>query len=271
MTDHPQYWQQWKGGPTGSAPFLGVTGAVTGPAFFGVSGATAPTGPADQDTHMGKLYNRIRLEMSGASDAMVREVMYDTLHEFFNDTWTWLETIPGQLLPSTQYYYLSAGNPMSIGDAFPVGVIVALAGVIDFNTFPISADMPTPPIMRIQWPPAQPTNPNGTLLVYATCVKTVAKPSLGKLPEAPWWLVDTYEHWLLHGVMGKLKLQANRPYSDAKMGQLYYNVFRQGVNIGKVRALRGNTVGAQAWQYPDQWRTKSQQGFVVTVGTSQRW
>ena len=263
MADEPLYWQPWPG-PTGTTgpEFLGVTGAITGPAFFGVTGATGPaTGTVQrQPHHMRYLYDRARVELAGASDAMIRLTMFDVFHEFFNDTSLWLEAIPGLLMPGTKTYYMEPGQSQSLGDAFPEGRIIGLAGIVGLNHFGISASMPEPPIVELQFQQSNPVS------VFITVIKTVKIPHDSGIPDVPHWVVNTYEPWLLAGIKGKLMLQGDKPYSDPKLGQLQYQTFRQGVNIGRVRAMRRNTWGGQAWAFPQQFRTENQRGWGVSVG-----
>jgi len=264
MSEHTEYWQPWPG-PTGTTgpSFLGVTGAVTGPAFFGVTGASGPTGAQPEPTHTKYLYDRARTQLVGASDAMIRMVMYDIFHEFFNDSSIWLEAIPGLLQPHTKFYYLEPGNSQSLGVPFPKGKITKLAGVTTGH-FPISADMPDPPVMRLQF------QQSNTTPVFATVVKNVRVPKHDEIPNIPYFVVEDFSPYLLAGITGILQMQSDKPYSDAKLGLINYQRFRQGVNMARVRAMRANTQGGQAWAYPQQFRTESQRGWAVTVGNS-RW
>lgn len=263
MDPTTQYWI----GPTGaSGPnFLGVTGAVTGPAFFGVTGAPSPTGPTGINDNVSYLYNRCRAEMVGASDALIRTAVYDVFHEFFNDSSSWLEAIPGILWPGVRIYFLQPGNPQSLGDPFPTGRIIRLAGIQDLNSFPVSGQMPMPPELTLQFAPSNQQS------VFVTVIKSVDIPNtISGLPTAPVWLVPQYEPFLMAGVKGKLMLQPNRPYSNVPMGQGQYQYFRQGVNMARVSAMRRNTWGGQAWAFPQSASTRSQRGWVVTAGGA-RW
>ena len=258
-----EYWQSWAG-PTGTTGpnFLGVTGAVTGPSYFGVTGATGPTAGTVQTEHphVKYLYDRARIELVGASDAMIRMVMRDMFHEFFNDTSLWREAIPGILYPDAKTYYLEPGNAQSLGDPFPSGRIIGLAGVQGMNHFPVYADMPQPPILRLLFSQSNET------AVWVTVIKNVALAHYSELPEVPKWTVDVYEPYLLAGIKGLLQLQLDRPYSDMKSGQMNYGQFRRGVGIGRTRAIRNNVWGGQAWAYPQTFRTNSQHGWAVSTG-----
>ena len=262
-----EYWQPWPG-PTGTTGpnFLGVTGAVTGPAFFGVTGATGPTAGSVQPdpSHLKFLFDHARIELVGASDAMIRSVMYEVFHEFLNDSSCWLEAIPGNLWPNTLFYYLEPGNPQSLGDPFPKGHIIRLAGLCDFNYFPISAAMPHPPLLELQF------LQSNEIPVYATVVKTVRIPEDNEIPAIPHWIVSQYAPYLLAGIKATMLFQTDKPYSDPKMGTAEYQRFRQGVNMARVATLRRNVWGSQAWAYPIQFKTESQRGWAVTVGQTRR-
>lgn len=261
----PEYWQPWPG-PTGTTGpmFLGVTGAVTGPAFFGTTGVVGPTGLQPLHSHASYLYNRARVELVGAADNTIRAYFYDVCREFFHDSAAWFESIPGLLYPGATLYFIQPGQVQSTGDLDPPGIVDRLTSVVDLNTFPITADMPQPGVLRIQYPPTSP------LSVFVNVLKLPARPDSDDLVAIPRWAVDTYGEYLLSGVKGKMMLQTKRPYSDPKEGRAQYQFFRQGVQIAATRAMRGNVFGAQAWTFPDTFRTNSQHGWVVTVGTSQR-
>lgn len=261
-----EFWQPWNGPSGTTGPnFLGVTGAVTGPAFYGFTGQTGPAVGAvqEQPSKIKYLYDRARIELVGASDTMIRAMMYDTMQEFFNDSSIWLEVIPGLLYPGVRFYYLEPGNVQSLGDAFPHGTIIRLAGVKMTNLyFNVPASMQQPPILELQH------TQSNEVSVWTAVIKNVSIPHNDELVRFPHWIVDSYERYILAGIKGRLQLQSDRPYSDPKMGAINYQQFRQGVNMARVAALRRNTYGGQAWAYPQQFRTQSQYGWAVSTGNS---
>lgn len=257
------FWQPWIG-PTGTTgvQFLGVTGAVTGPAFFGITGATGPTGMVDEPDHVKYLYNRVRSELSGASDLLVRNTITDIMREFFTDSAVWTEIIPGLLLPNVYFYLIQPGQTQSVGDLEPAGKILRLVNLTDLNHYPLMAVMPQPPIMQLMYAPSNPQS------VFVEVVKTIKTHHDMDLPHFPYWIMDTYGEYLIMGVEGRLQMQPDRPYSNPKIGMMNYQYFRQGVNAARVDAQRRHMQGGQAWAYPRNFRTDSQRGFVSTVGTS---
>ena len=59
-----------------------IEGSVQGPT--GPTGATGPTGLHEEHSDVKYLYDRARIELVGASDAMIRATIYDVMLEFFN-------------------------------------------------------------------------------------------------------------------------------------------------------------------------------------------
>lgn len=240
--------ETWPTGTTGPTGF-------TGPVLFGPTGATAPTGPTGTSRRgIHYLYDRVRIEVIGASDATIKAKLYDTLVEFFNDSSIWQELLVGNLFDNAQEYYLAPQED-------PAGLIIRLDGVYDLNGFPIPAAMRQPPYLRLAY---LPQNPNPA---FIRVIKSVALPHDWGLPPIPYWVVERYGPYLFAGVISQLQIQPDRPYSDAKVAALNHAKFREGVNYARVDALRQNTFGRNTWVYPQQFRVTSQQGGV-SVGNN---
>jgi hypothetical protein len=200
------------------------------------------------------LVDRCRVEMIGATQAMILLKLYDTLNEFFNDSSIWQEVLAGNFIGNITRYYLVPQHE-------PAGVIIRLDGVYDYNGFGVPSLMPEPPFLQLAYPANQP-NP-----AYVRVVKTCAVPPLGEAPHVPYWVFDQYEPYLFAGLMSKMQIQPDRPYTDVKAAQVNHYKFREGVMNARVNALRRNTFGRNTWVYPQQFRTTSQQGGV-SVGNA---
>lgn len=233
----------------------GPTGC-TGPVLFGPTGATGPTGPTGFVAQRGikYLYDRVRIELVGASDNMIASKFYEVFDEFFRDSMWWREVIIGELFANQLDYYLQPQHE-------PGGRIIRLGGVYDKNGFPVAATMPSPGFVRL----LNPMNNNQTVAIVV--MKSCEIPHGNELPRVPRYAVEGYEHYLLDGIAGKLMMQPNRAYSDNANGKQKYLSFRNGVNEAKIDAQHQNTFGRNAWFYPQQFRQTSQYG-AISVGNN---
>lgn len=234
----------------------GPTGC-TGTLLWGPTGATGPTGPtgaALAQRGMQYLVDRCRVELLGASTALILAKMYDVMDEFFNDSSLWQEVLEGNFIGNATRYYL-------VPQHHPAGVIFRLDGVYDLNGFPVPAAMPEPPFLQLAYPPNQP-NP-----AFVRVIKTCAVPPPGEAPHVPYWVFAQYTPYLMAGLLSKMQLQPDRPYTDVKTAQVNHYKFREGVMNARVNALRRNGFGKNSWIYPQQFRTTSQQGGV-SVGNN---
>ena len=231
---------------------------VTGPKFFGPTGATGPTGPTGTTSHRDSHYllTRAKIELTGASDAMIRSKFYEVFNEFLSESSLWQERITGEIFPHTVEYWVEPQET-------PAGVILLLDSVCDRIGVPIPAAMPKRGFVHLQCAPTT----EQTVHIYVT--KTCAIPHDNDMPQVPWWVINQYEVYLLSGVLSKMQLQKGRSYSDPILGRENYTQFRNGVAIARSNALHKNTFGRNAWSYPQQMRTTSQRGGV-SVGSNYR-
>lgn len=234
----------------------GPTG-MTGPALFGPTGATGPTGPnqtGEAWQGINYLVDRCRIELLGASKALVVAKLYDVFHEFFTDSSVWQELLVGNVFTNQTHYYL-------VSQESPAGVIIRLDGVYDTNGFKVDAAMRTPPILHLVYPQSN------AATVQVRVIKSVDIPQPNCAPAVPYWVCDRYMPYLMAGLLSKMQIQPDRPYTDVKTAQVNHYKFREGVMQARVNALRQNTFGRNTWVYPSQFRTTSQQGGV-SVGNN---
>lgn len=214
--------------------------------------------------------HQAQVKVVGASDAGLKGEFYDVVSEFLNDSsiWTQEVTIPYQ--PNTQNY------PLLI----PEGVILRLSGVVDWGSvvpllptqtippgtpapIPVSALMPIHGLLTVK------NIPQITGFYQAQVVTNIALPTdKHMLPQAPDWLLPIWHVGLLDGLLGKMMTSPNKSYSNATQGAYHLKRFRDAIARARVSKLKANTVGAQAWRFPQQFRSMSQQSGVPAIGSS---
>lgn len=208
--------------------------------------------------------NEARLELPGASDMGIKQMLFSVLEEFCQDSSAWRENLTVAVIagnattPNTNYTLIPQDG----------GYIIRLIGAFDANNIPQPAFLPDSiptldggPLAQGQLQFVNPTNQNQNFTVIVA--KQVSLPtSRHDAPVFSDHLFKRYRRWITDGVVGKMMQQMNKPYSNMQAGAQKYLKFRQGVNMARTQAARQNTMGAQGWAYPQGWRMRTQKGGV---------
>lgn len=208
------------------------------------------------------ILNQLRIELTGASDTGIKFALYHVFHEFFNDSNAWQETISLPVVQNIVDYDIAPAED---------GQIVRLNGAVDGNNIPQPAlltrvGMPNGGArITFEWAPN--TLPGGqTQTFFVNVVKNVIRPNThDNIPVVPDWAVPLYERTILDGAIGKLMNQPGTSYSNEKGSSFHLKRFRDGIAVARADTLRRNTVGSQAWSYPQSFRAGTQRGGVSTA------
>jgi hypothetical protein len=200
------------------------------------------------DHYWAKLIGQALVTLPGASDALLRVQLFDTLEEFFDGSNCWLESIPFTVVADLQDYKI-----------YPVsGRILRLDGVVDQNNVPQNALMPEIGTVRFLYPY------NTTQPMTATVVKTVTDPLSCFPPHIPEWILPVHGLKILHGLIGNMMLQPGQSYSNPPLANFHLAKFSDGISGAYVTSSKMNTIGVQPWAFPQQFRVRGQRGGVST-------
>lgn len=210
--------------------------------------------------------NQCRIGLPGVSDAGLKEELFDVLDEFCEHSGAWQETLSVPILAGTTTGVVNSNCNYTLVPT-QEGYIIRLVGVWDPNNIPQPAFLPTfdgGPDAIGQLVLVNPVNQNQNFSV--TVVKTVKRPTTREnSPIFSETLFKRYHRYILEGVKGKLMAQPGKPFSNSQMAQVHQARFKQGVSIARVQTQRQNTVGSQAWSFPQTFRTRGQRGGVSTA------
>jgi hypothetical protein len=207
---------------------------------------------SDCDKYWIKLLGQANVALTGASDAELKVQLFDTLQQFFDESNCWLETINFPVIPDTLDYPLM---PLT-------GRVHRLYGVVDQNNVPQQAVMPVIGTVHFLYPYSNPQP------MWATVVKNVTDPLSCFPPGIPEWVLPVYGLGILSGVLGNMMLQPGQSYSNQALASFHLGKFRDAIAHARVATLRANTVGSQAWAYPQQFRVSGQRGGVSTANVN---
>jgi hypothetical protein len=200
------------------------------------------------DNYWRKLMGQARVALTGASDAQLKVQLYDTLEEFFDGSCCWIEAIKFIVIPETLDY------PIKPVD----GRILRLEAVLNQHNIQEQAVMPDIGVVRFLYPYTQ-VQP-----MTAIVIKTVTDPLACYPPNIPVWILPKYGLVLLHGILGNMMMHPAQAYSNPQMANFHLQKFNDGIAGAYVATSKMNTVGAQSWMFPQQFRSSSQRGGIST-------
>jgi hypothetical protein len=200
------------------------------------------------DAYWAQLMGQASVSLAGVSDTELRVQLFDVLQRFFDESNCWQESIRFTVIPDTLDYPL---KPLS-------GRILRLWGVLDQLAVPQQAIMPELGILRFIYPYTD------TQQMLAIVVKTVTDPLSCYPPGVPSWLLPTHYLTLLSGLLGNIMLQPGQSYTNIPLANYHIQKFRDGIAHARVAMAKANTVGAQNWAFPQQFRVTGQKGGVST-------
>lgn len=209
---------------------------------------------------MTRLLNMARAQLAGASEDALKATLWEVFFEFYDQSSSWLEDIQFAVTAT------SNNQPPVLDYAVTPneGRVVRLGGVVDANGSPQPALMPVAGTIHLVNAPNQ---AQGQLIFTATVVKNVSLPTDNTfLPVVSEDTLQLYPLALIDGLLGKMKIQPNRPYTDLKDGALKLASFQQGWITAKVDTFHRKTLGAQSWVYPQTFASNSQRGGISVPG-----
>ncbi len=199
-----------------------------------------------------RLIDSTTAKLPGASAALLKNEIFDVMHEFFTLSSAWLEDISVPIVADTLTYTLIPSE----------GQIIRLAGVSDSNGIPQPALMPNIGTLTLAFP----TNINQTYT--ATVVKTVVLPTDKKaVPIAADWLLPVWGPSILDGVLGRMMGQISKSYSNAPQSVYHLKRFLNAIAAARSATLSRNTIGGAAWAFPRQFGRGTQRGGFSTSNT----
>lgn len=202
-----------------------------------------------------RVLNQARIKLPGASDAGLKGELFDTFNDFFGTSSSWLEDIVINVLTGVTNYDVTAADD---------GQIIRLMGCVDMNNIPQPAMMPSFGTLVLVNLPGQPNT------FTATFAKNVTLPNnTHNFPIVPDWVLGVYGTSVLDGLLGRMMSQVGKSYSNETMGTYHLKRWNDAIQGARIATLRRNTLGTQAWGFPQSYRTRGQKGGV-SVGNDTR-
>lgn len=193
-----------------------------------------------------RLMNNARDRLSGATDALLQRELFNVMDTFLRGSNVWNEDIdiivPGLDPPNTTYELVPTG-PAQIDK-------LLWSYSVDPNQItqrgygmPGSMSIPGEFVLRSQ--------PSSNVQVRVTVSLTVEDPvKRDGYVTFPTWILQKYREAILHGLLGNMMSQPNKPWTNTQLSVFHMRKFRSGTATARVEWTRNNTYRQQAWAFP---------------------
>lgn len=198
------------------------------------------------DVLTSRLFNNALIRLPGATMAVMQQELFMAVDDFLKDTNAWQEdiplTIPGSQPPGT-IYVLAPQAPSAITRLMWVFSAPASTGAMRGSQVGASMSVPGELILSLQ--------PSAVLNIIATVALTVLDP-VNKENNViyPAWILQKYHDVLLDGLLGRMMMQPNKPWSNTQMTVYHTRRFNSGKAKARVEVTHNNTYRQQAWRFP---------------------
>jgi len=192
------------------------------------------------------------------------------MDDFTQTTNIWQEHVPFAVVPHVTTYKVTvtAGKPNRLivvyDDTGPyVGPLIFPAPARD--SFPPSPTFwPGGPVtMRVPGTLQLPRDRDMNATWWAVIAKRIAEPlDADKYPVIDEWIVDKYADTIGRGVLARLQLQPQKPYSNPMLAQVNQRAYIAGRSLARVNDAYANIYNAQNWRFPQSFATVSRKGFA---------
>jgi len=195
-----------------------------------------------------RIYADVRKDLPSVAQATINQELYRVMDDFTQKTNIWQETLPVAILPNVGTYNL---NPL-----VTVGKINRLMFVYDTTSvtpyWPRSGiGMRVPGILTLH------VVPNTAASWGAIVAKRTSTPldADTNYPLIDDWIVEKYADTIGRGILARLMLEPQKPYSNPMLAQVNQRAYISG--CGEARANDGhvNIFNGQNWMYPQGWST----------------
>lgn len=187
-----------------------------------------------------RLMNTVRPYLPGALDDAIKQELFFVCQEFLDRSDAWTEEVE---------FVVPAGERKTEIAPFAGRVNRLLYVTLDDRA--VRGVTLGAPEANGYIPIIMPLRDSYTHPYVATVALTVSDPvNRDAFPIMPNEIVERYTQVLMDGLLSRMYLQPNKPYSNAAMAAVYTTKFRGGAARAKNEAVQGRTRGSQAWSFP---------------------
>ena len=206
-----------------------------------------------------RIFADVRKDLPSVVDATLRQELFRVLDDFTQSTNIWQEHIAIQIVPNVTTYDLTTTEgkpnrlmtvyeepapqvwPAPVRTEFPPNAVLWPGGMAAMRIpgkLTLSRDLKTNAIWR------------------AVVAKRTAEPlSADKYPVIDDWIVDKYADTIGRGILARLLIEPQKPYSNPMLAQVNQRAYLSGRALARANDGHANIFNAQNWRFPQQFAT----------------
>lgn len=217
-----------------------------------------------------RIFADIRKDLPSVVDAVLRQEVFRVVDDFTQNTNIWQEHVPFQVMPHVTTYLINTRE----GKPNRLMVVYNDTGQDQVNPL----IFPPPP--RTAFPPNPTLWPGGAVTMrtpgtlqlardldmsavwWAVVAKRTTEPlDADKYPVVDDWIVDKYADTIGRGILARLQLEPQKPYSNPMLAQVNQRAYIAGRGLARANDGHANVFDAQNWRFPQQFATVNRKGF----------
>jgi hypothetical protein len=86
--------------------------------------------------------------------------------------------------------------------------------------------------------------------------------SADNYPNIDSWIVEKYADTLGRGIIARLMLEPQKPYSNPMLAQVNQRAYISGRSLARANDEHANMVNAQSWRFPQQFATVTRKSWT---------
>lgn len=200
---------------------------------------------SDPPSAYDRVFNDVRKDLPSVPDAVLRQTMFRVMDDFTQHTNIWQDSAPIEVVPGIVSY------PFEVSPGKPNRLLFVYDQNVATQQWPMTGLlMRVPGVLTLS---RLPSDSKTWIVVVAKRVAEV-DPSTN-YPMIDEWIVDKYADTLGMGILGRLQIMPQKPWSNPMLAQPNLRAYYSGRSEARVNDSHANVYNGQRWSYPQSWAT----------------
>ena len=216
-----------------------------------------------------RIFADTRKDIPSVVDAVLRQEVFRVLDDFTQRTNIWQEHVAIHVEPHiVDYPFITIeGRPNRLMTVYEEQG--PQAGPLIWPP-PARINYPANPVwwpggpmsMRIPGVLHLPRDLNMEAVWRAVIAKRTAEPlDADKYPVIDAWIVDKYADTIGRGILARLQLEPQKPYSNPMLASVNQRAYISGCSLARANDGHANIFDGANWRFPQQFATVNRKGF----------